>query len=82
MESLLSSTCDLFTRIFEVFNEMEISVINNFHKILSKNKSKRKRNFIYHFPVKSKPRERIDLLIITRVNIYQTKQHIFLKENG
>ena len=60
----------------EVFNEMEISVINNFHKILSKNKSKRKRNFIYHFPVKSKPHERIDLLIITRVNIYQTKTYI------
>ena len=76
MESLLSSTCDLFTRIFEVFNEMEISVIHNFHKILSKNKSKRKRNFIYHFPVKSKPHERIDLLIITRVNIYQTKTYI------
>ena len=76
MESLLSSTCDLFSRIFEVFNEMEISFINNFHKILSKNKSKRKRNFIYHFPVKSKPHERIDLLIITGVNIYQTKTYI------
>ena len=36
MQSLLSSTCDLFSRIFEVFNEMEmeINVINikNFTK--------------------------------------------------
>ena len=33
---LLSDTCDLFSRIFEVFNEMkmEINVINN--KILTK----------------------------------------------
>ena len=31
MQSLLSITCDLFSRIFEVFNEMEmeINVINN-----------------------------------------------------
>ena len=31
MQSLLSNTCDLFLRIFEVFNEMEIEtkVINN-----------------------------------------------------
>ena len=31
MQSLLSNTCDLFLRIFEVFNEMEmeIKVINN-----------------------------------------------------
>ena len=31
MQSLLSNTCDLFLRIFEVFNEMEIemNVINN-----------------------------------------------------
>ena len=40
-----------------------------------KNKSKRKRNFIiYHFLVKRKPHERIDLLITTNVNIYQTKK--------
>ena len=31
MQSLLSNTCDLFSGIFEVFNEMEmeINVINN-----------------------------------------------------
>ena len=31
MQSLLSNTCDLFSRIFEVFNEMEmeINVSNN-----------------------------------------------------
>ena len=36
MQSLLSNTCDLFLRIFEVFNEMEIeiNVINN--KIFTK----------------------------------------------
>ena len=37
----------------------------------------RKRNFIiYHFPVKSKPHERIDLLITASVDIYQTKKSI------
>ena len=40
-----------------------------------KNKSKRKRNFIInHFLVKAKSHERIDLLITTSVNIYQTKK--------
>ena len=36
MQPLLSNTCDLFSRTFEVFNEMEreINVINN--KILTK----------------------------------------------
>ena len=36
VQSLLSNTCDLFSRIFEVFNEMEmeINVINN--KIFTK----------------------------------------------
>ena len=31
MESLLSNTCDLFSRVFEVLNEieMEINVIND-----------------------------------------------------
>ena len=31
MQSLLSNTCDLFSRKFEIFNEMEteINVINN-----------------------------------------------------
>ena len=41
-----------------------------------RNKSKRKRNFIrYYFLVKSKPHERIDLLITASVNIYQTKKY-------
>ena len=29
---------------------------------------------IYHFPVESKPHEKIDLLITASVNIYQTKK--------
>ena len=35
-QSLLSNTCDLFSKIFEIFNEMEteINVINN--KIFTK----------------------------------------------
>ena len=34
-----------------------------------------KRNFIiYNFLVESKPHERIDLLIIASMNIYQTKK--------
>ena len=52
--------------------EIEINVINNkiFTKIIFKNKTKRKTNFIiYHFLVKSKPHERIDLLITASVNI-------------
>ena len=40
VQSLLSNTCDLFSRIFEVFNEMEveISVVNdkNFTKFYLK----------------------------------------------
>ena len=40
MQSLLSNTCDLFSRIFEDFNEMEveISVVNdkNFTKFYLK----------------------------------------------
>ena len=41
MQSLLSNTCDLFSRIFEVFNEiaMEIKVINK--KIFTKLNLKR-----------------------------------------
>ena len=35
MQSLLSNTCDLFLRIFEVFNEMEIE-INVINKIFTK----------------------------------------------
>ena len=56
--------------------EMEIKVINNeiFTKLV-RNKSNGKRNFIInHFLKKSKPRERIDLLIKTSMNIYQTKK--------
>ena len=45
------------------------------YKVILKNKSKRKRNFIiYHFLVESKPHEKIDLLITASVNIYQTKK--------
>ena len=29
MQSLLSDTCGLFSRIFEVFNEMEMEINNN-----------------------------------------------------
>ena len=29
VQSLPSNTCDLFSTIFEVFNEMETNVINN-----------------------------------------------------
>ena len=55
--------------------EMKINVIDKkkIHKITFKNKSKRKRNFIYHFLVKIKPHEKKYLLITASVNIYQTK---------
>ena len=54
---------------------MEMSLIIKFSKNYIKNSSKRKRNFIiHHFLVKSKPHERIDLLITASVNIYQTKK--------
>ena len=82
MQLLLSNTSDLFLRIFEVFNEMEIeiNVINNkiFTKLYLKIRVyKRKRNFIiYHFLVKSKPHERIDLLITASGNIYLTIKSI------
>ena len=76
MQSLLSNTCDLFSRIFEVFNEMEmeLNVINNKNFTFFLNKSKWKRNIVYHFLVESKPHERIDLLITAIMNIYQTKK--------
>ena len=77
MQSLFSNTCDLFSRIFEVFNKMEINVTNNknFPKFYSKKKSERRRSFIiYHFLVESRPHERIDLLITASMNIYQTKK--------
>ena len=82
MQSLLSNTCDLFSRIFKVFDkmEMEIKVINN--KIFTKLYLKirvRKKFVLYHFLVKSKPHERIDLLITASVNTYQTKIPIVMK---
>ena len=47
-----------------------------------KNKSKRKRNFAtYHFLVKSKPHERIDLLIMASVNILFTRQKKYSNSN-
>ena len=70
-------------RIFEVFNEMEIEINVINYKIFTKfknnfkNRSKSKINFMmYHFLVKSKPHERINLLITTSMNIYQTKKSI------
>ena len=69
MQSLLSNNCFLFYRLFEVFNEMEMErkVINyDIHNF---------RNFIiYHFLVEGKSHERINLLIIASINIYQTKK--------
>ena len=63
MQSLLLNTCDLFSRIFEVFNEMEmeINVINNkiFTKLYLKIRVRGKEISYYHFLVKSKPHERI-----------------------
>ena len=48
-----------------------------------KNKSKRKRNFvIYHFLVKSKPHERINLLITAGVNIYHTNSNELIVNNS
>ena len=37
---------------------------------------------ICHFLVKSKPHERIDLLITTSVNIYQTKKYPIVIKTG
>ena len=76
MQSLLSNTCDLFLRIFEVFHKMEIELnINNkiFTKLYLKIRVKGK-EILYHFLVKRKPHERIDLLTTASVNIYQTKK--------
>ena len=57
--------------------EMEINVINNsiFRKLYLKI-GVRGKEISYHFLVQSKPHERIDLLITTYVNIYQTKYSI------
>ena len=77
MQSLLSNTCDLLSRIFEVFNEMEmeINVINNknFTKFYLKIRV-REKDISCYFLVESKPHERIDLLITASINIYQTKK--------
>ena len=82
VQSLLSKFCDLFSRILEVFNEMEmeINIINNkiFTKLYLKTRVRQKENS-YHFLIKCKPHERIDLLIKASVNIYQTKVPIVMK---
>ena len=65
MLSPLSNTCDLFSRIFEVFNETERIFTKLYLKI-----TVRGREISYCFPVKSKPHERIDLLITASVNMY------------
>ena len=57
VQSLLLNTCDLFSRIFEVFNEMEmeINVINNkiFTKLYLKTRV-RKKNKFHIIPFSSK----------------------------
>ena len=82
MQSLLSNKCDVFSRKFEVFNEMEmeINVIHNkiFTKLSLKIRVEKKITF-HHFLVKSKPHKRTDLLIAANVNIYQTKIPIVMK---
>ena len=79
VQSLLLNTCDLFSRIFEVFNEMEMEInVNNkiFTKLYLKIRGRGKEISIYHFLIKRKPHERIDLLITASVDIYQTKKSI------
>ena len=54
--------------------EIEINVINKiFTKLYLKIRVKGK-EILYHFLVKRKPHERIDLLTTASVNIYQTKK--------
>ena len=60
MKSLLLNTCDLFSRIFEVFNEMEMEININ-DKIFTK----------VYLKIRVKRLERIDLLITASVNIYR-----------
>ena len=60
--------------------EMEINVINN--KIFTKPYFKiraRGKQISYHFTVKVKPHEGIDLLITVSVNIYHAKIPIVLE---
>ena len=52
--------------------EMEINVINNERGKLTMKEDKKFHNV--SFSSKRKPHERIDLLITTSVNIYQTKK--------
>ena len=61
--------------------EMEINVINNkiFTKLNLKIRLRGKKFILYYFLVKSKPHERINLLITASVNIYQTKIPIVMK---
>ena len=77
MQTLLLKTCDLFSKIFEVFNEieMEISFTNNkvFTNLCLKIRV-REKEISYHFLVESKPHEKMDLLIKASVNIYQKKK--------
>ena len=77
MQTLLLKTCDLFSKIFEVFNEieMEISFTNNkvFTNLWLKIRV-REKEISYHFLVESKPHEKMDLLIKASVNIYQKKK--------
>ena len=55
--------------------EMEMSLTMKFLQNYSS-----KRNFIiYYFLVKRKPHQRIDLLITTSVNFYQTKNPVVMK---
>ena len=56
--------------------EMKTNVTNNkiFTQLYSKIRVTGKKNIVHHFPVKSKPHERMDLLNTASVNIYQTKK--------
>ena len=73
VQTLLLNTCDLFSKIFEVFNEIEmvISFINNkvFINLCLKIRV-REKEISYHFLVESKPHEKMGLLIKATVNIY------------
>ena len=55
-----------------------MSLIIKFSQKCTKNKCKRRRNFIIYFLAESKSHKRIDLLII---NIYQTKEKKYSNSN-
>ena len=64
--------CDLFPSIFGVFHEMEMEINFINYKIFTEVYLKikvRGRKISYHFLVEGKPRERIDLLITSSLNI-------------